>query len=111
MVVALGFFALAMAYSARAVLGLAMPVWEEELHWSRSYISNVAAGSITSTAGKRVLEAPRGGDDDCGGSTGRPCSGGGTKACPNRSNAKAKAKGKRYTTGKLAITMKSILLC
>ena len=46
MVVALGFFALAMAYSARAVLGLAMPVWEEELHWSRSYISNVAAVAL-----------------------------------------------------------------
>lgn len=42
-VVALGFLALALSYSARAVLGLAMPIWESELSWSRSYVSNVAA--------------------------------------------------------------------
>ena len=42
-VVALGFLALALAYSARAVLGLSMPIWETQMDWSRSYVSNVAA--------------------------------------------------------------------
>ncbi len=42
-VIALGFLALALTYSTRAVLGLAMPIWESELGWSREYISNVAA--------------------------------------------------------------------
>ena len=42
-VVALGFLALALSFSARAVLGLAMPIWESELSWSRGYVSNVAA--------------------------------------------------------------------
>jgi MFS family permease len=42
-VIALGFLALALAYSARAVLGLAMPIWEDQMDWSRSYVSNVAA--------------------------------------------------------------------
>jgi len=42
-VVALGFLALAMAYTARAVLGLAMPIWEDQMDWSRNYVSNVAA--------------------------------------------------------------------
>jgi MFS family permease len=42
-VIALGFLALALAYSARAALGLAMPIWETQLDWSRNYVSNVAA--------------------------------------------------------------------
>ena len=42
-VIALGFLALALTYSARAVLGLAMPIWEDELGWSRAFTSNVAA--------------------------------------------------------------------
>ena len=46
LVVALGFLALALTYSARAVLGLAMPLWETELDWSRSYVSNVAACAL-----------------------------------------------------------------
>ena len=45
-VVALGFLALALAFSARAVLGLAMPIWESELAWSRGYVSNVAAVAL-----------------------------------------------------------------
>jgi len=45
-VVALGFLALALAYSARAVLGLAMPIWEEQMGWSRNYVSNVAAVAL-----------------------------------------------------------------
>lgn len=42
-VIALGFLALALTYSARAVLSLAMPIWESELGWSRDNVSNVAA--------------------------------------------------------------------
>jgi predicted MFS family arabinose efflux permease len=42
-VIALGFLALALVYSARAALGLAMPIWEDQMGWSRSYVSNVAA--------------------------------------------------------------------
>jgi MFS family permease len=45
-VVALGFLALALSFSARAVLGLAMPIWESELAWSRGYVSNVAAVAL-----------------------------------------------------------------
>ena len=45
-VVALGFLALALAFSARAALGLAMPIWESELGWSRGYVSNVAAVAL-----------------------------------------------------------------
>ena len=45
-VVALGFLALALSFSARAVLGLAMPIWETELSWSRGYVSNVAAVAL-----------------------------------------------------------------
>jgi len=46
LVVALGFLALALTYSARAVLGLAMPLWETEPGWSRSYVSNVVARAL-----------------------------------------------------------------
>jgi len=42
-VIELGFLALALAYSARAVLGLAMPIWEDQMDWPRNYVSNVAA--------------------------------------------------------------------
>jgi predicted MFS family arabinose efflux permease len=45
-VVALGFLGLALAYSARAVLGLAMPIWETELDWSRDQVSNIAAVTL-----------------------------------------------------------------
>ena len=45
-VVALGFLALALVFSARAALGLAMPIWESELGWSRGYVSNVAAVAL-----------------------------------------------------------------
>ena len=41
-VIALGFLALALAYSARAVLVLALPIWETQMYWSRNYVSNVA---------------------------------------------------------------------
>ena len=42
-VVALGFLALALAYSARAVLGMAMPIWEDQNGWSIASVSNIAA--------------------------------------------------------------------
>ncbi|MGY8907180.1 MFS transporter [Candidatus Njordibacter sp. Uisw_056] len=45
-VVALGFLALALVFSARAALGLAMPIWENDLDWSRGYVSNVAAVAL-----------------------------------------------------------------
>ncbi len=45
-VVALGFLALALVFSARAALGLAMPIWENDLNWSRGYVSNVAAVAL-----------------------------------------------------------------
>jgi MFS family permease len=46
LVVAFGFLALALAFSARATLGLVMPVWTQELGWSRSFISGAAAVSL-----------------------------------------------------------------
>jgi MFS family permease len=46
LIVALGFLALSLAYSARAALGLLMPTWEQELGWSRSFISAGAAGAL-----------------------------------------------------------------
>lgn len=45
-VVALGFLALALVFSARAALGLAMPIWENDLDWSRGYVSNVASVAL-----------------------------------------------------------------
>ncbi len=45
-IVALGFLALAMSFSARSALGLVMPVWESELSWTRGFISNVAAVAL-----------------------------------------------------------------
>ncbi|OED36716.1 hypothetical protein AB833_26160 [Chromatiales bacterium (ex Bugula neritina AB1)] len=45
-VVALGFMALAFAYSVRAILSLAMPIWERELDWSRGDVSNIAAVTL-----------------------------------------------------------------
>ncbi len=46
LVVALGFLALAMAYSGRALLGLAVPIWEQEFGWTRGYVANVAAVAL-----------------------------------------------------------------
>ena len=42
-IVGLSFIALALAYSARAALGLVMPLLEQELGWSRSFTSGSAA--------------------------------------------------------------------
>lgn len=60
LVVGLCFLALAVAFSARATLGLVMPVWTQELGWSRSFISGAAAtallvmASIAPVAGRSV---------------------------------------------------------
>ena len=45
-VVGFGFLALALAFSARAAVGLVMPIWTQELGWSRSFISGTAAGAL-----------------------------------------------------------------
>jgi len=45
-VVSLGFLALALAFSARATLGLVMPLWDNELGWSRSFVSGVGAAAL-----------------------------------------------------------------
>jgi len=45
-VVIVGFLALAVAFSTRATLGLVMPVWQNELGWSASFISSVAASAL-----------------------------------------------------------------
>ena len=45
-VVAFGFLALALAFSARATLGLVMPIWSQELGWSRSFVSGSAATAL-----------------------------------------------------------------
>lgn len=45
-VAGLGFLALAIAFSARATLGLMMTTWISELGWSRSFISGAAAFAL-----------------------------------------------------------------
>ena len=57
LMVGLSFLALALAYSTRAAFGLVMPLLEEDLGWSRSFTSGVAATALMMTA---VL-APLGG--------------------------------------------------
>lgn len=42
-VVLIGFLSLGLAFSTRAALGLAMPVWEQAEGWSRASVSDVAA--------------------------------------------------------------------
>ena len=50
LIVGLSFVALALAYSARAAFGLAMPLWEEEFGWTRSFTSGTAATALVMTA-------------------------------------------------------------
>lgn len=45
-VVALCFLALALAFSARAALGLVMPVWSKELEWSHSFVAGSGAAAL-----------------------------------------------------------------
>ncbi|MEO0681054.1 MAG: MFS transporter [Pseudomonadota bacterium] len=46
LIVGLGFLALGLTFSARAMLGLAMPMWEAEFGWSRSLISTGASVAL-----------------------------------------------------------------
>lgn len=46
MIIGLSFIALALTFSARAALGLVMPVLEQELGWSRSFTSGAAAVAL-----------------------------------------------------------------
>lgn len=46
LIVLFGFLTLALAFSARASLSLVMPVWQEELEWSRGFVSNVGAVAL-----------------------------------------------------------------
>ncbi|MGO4834217.1 hypothetical protein AB4144_18305, partial [Rhizobiaceae sp. 2RAB30] len=68
LLVIIAFAALAVSFSVRAVLGLAMPVIEGELGWSRSFLSGVGAlalllmafaapfaGRIIDVSGPRLL--------------------------------------------------------
>jgi len=45
-VVAFSFMALSLAFSARATLGLVMPIWSQDLGWSRSLVSGAAATAL-----------------------------------------------------------------
>lgn len=55
LVVAIGFLALALAFSARAALGMVMPAWEAEFGWSRSFVSGVGAAALVVMAGVAPL--------------------------------------------------------
>lgn len=46
LIVGLSFTALALAFSARAVIGLVMPLMEEEMGWSRSFTSSTVAVAL-----------------------------------------------------------------
>ena len=46
LVVGLGFLVLALAYSARATLGLVIPIWQQELGWSRSFTASAGATAL-----------------------------------------------------------------
>lgn len=45
-IVIFGFLALSLSFSARAALGLVMPVWQEEFGWTTGFISNVGATAL-----------------------------------------------------------------
>ncbi len=45
-IVAVCFLALSVVYSARSLLGLTMPLWEQELGWSRSFVSSGGAVAL-----------------------------------------------------------------
>ena len=49
-IVALGFLTLALAFSSRQILGLAMPVWEVDPGWSRSFVSTGGAAALVTMA-------------------------------------------------------------
>src|SRR5258708_31390681 len=45
-IVVLGFMTLALAFTVRGSLSLAMPVWQSEFGWSRGFISGIAAVAL-----------------------------------------------------------------
>jgi MFS family permease len=45
-IVALGFLTLAMSFTVRSSISLAMPVWQGEFGWSRTFISGIAAAAM-----------------------------------------------------------------
>lgn len=49
-IVSLGFLTLALAFSSRQILGLAMPVWEVDPGWSRSFVSTGGAVALVTMA-------------------------------------------------------------
>ena len=49
-VVGLCFLALGLSFSARAALGLVMPVWSAELGWTRSFVSGTGAAALMAMA-------------------------------------------------------------
>ena len=49
------FLALAISFSARASIGLVMPVWDAELGWSRSFVSGIVAATLIVMALNRHL--------------------------------------------------------
>jgi MFS family permease len=51
LVVGFAFLALALAFSARATTSLVMPIWESELGWSKSHVSNTVAVTLLIMAG------------------------------------------------------------
>ena len=46
LVVGFGFLVLALSYSGRATLGLVMPTVEQDMGWSRTFLSGTAAASL-----------------------------------------------------------------
>ena len=54
-VVAIGFLALSLSFSARSALGLVMPVWENAFGWPRSFVSLGGAITLTVMAGVAPL--------------------------------------------------------
>lgn len=54
-VVAIGFLALSLSFSARSALGLVMPVWEDAFGWPRSFVSLGGAITLTVMAGVAPL--------------------------------------------------------
>jgi len=46
LVVGSAFLALAISFSARASIGLVMPVWDAELGWSRGFVSGIVAATL-----------------------------------------------------------------
>jgi MFS family permease len=49
-IVILGFFALSLSFSARSVVQIALPYWEEEFGWTRSLSSMGGAAALVTSA-------------------------------------------------------------